>query len=74
MSIKNMEGTKKIKDIFIDKKVAPSLREEWPIIVDSNNIIVWLPGLKKSKFDNEKKYDIILEYKRKEEINEEQQN
>lgn len=70
--IKNMESPKKVKKIFIDEKVLPSLRESWPIIVDKNDNIIWLPGLKKSKFDNDKsqKYDIILRYRRKENNNE----
>ena len=64
MYVKGMLGRKKINDIFIDSKISMPERENWPIVVDSNNDIVWLPGLKKSKFDktNEKNYDIILKY------------
>ncbi len=64
MYVKGMLGRKKINDIFIDSKISMPERESWPIVVDSNNDIVWLPGLKKSKFDktNEKNYDIILKY------------
>lgn len=63
MSIKG-NGTKKIKDIFIDKKVSSSERDLWPVVVDSKGVVVWLPGLKKSKYDKKKteKYDIILRY------------
>jgi len=64
MVIKNMTGSKKIKDIFIDSKLTTNERETQPIVVDSNNQIIWLPGLKKSKFDkaNSENYDIILWY------------
>lgn len=64
MTVKGMLGRKKIGDIFIDDKIPMSEREIWPVVVDSNNNIVWLPGLKKSKFDKSKKekYDIILRY------------
>lgn len=57
-------GHKKIKDIFIDKKIPLKERDTWPIVVDATNQIVFLPGLKKSKFDRKKDeiYDIILEY------------
>ena len=57
-------GTKKIKDIFIDKKIKSCDRDLWPVVVDSKGVIVWLPGLKKSKYDKKKteKYDIILKY------------
>ena len=65
--VKNL-GIKKVKDIFIDEKVPINKRKTWPIVVDSNNNIIWLPGLKKSKFDKDKneKYDIILLSERKE--------
>lgn len=64
MYIKGMIGRKKISDIFTDEKIPTKERELWPVVVDSNNNIVWLPGLKKSKFDKQKneKYDIILKY------------
>lgn len=64
MVIKNMNGTKKINDIFIDKKIIKNERDRWPIVTDANNEIIWLPGLKKSKFDKDisEKYDIILWY------------
>lgn len=64
MSIKGMLGSKKINDIFIDDKVLNKDRDLWPVVMDSAGTIVWLPGLKKSKFDKTKneKYDIILRY------------
>jgi len=64
MNIKGMLGSKKINDIFIDEKITVTERNMWPVVVDSNNTVVWLPGLKKSKFDKTKseKYDIILRY------------
>ncbi len=64
MHVKGMLGSKKINDIFIDSKISTKDRDLWPIVTDSNGVIVWLPGLKKSKFDKtkEEKYDIILKY------------
>lgn len=64
MAVKKMSGQKKIKDIFIDEKIDLVERDLWPIVVDANDVIVWLPGLKKSKFDKSKKekYDIIIKY------------
>ena len=64
MKIKNMNNYKKINDIFINEKVSRTDRDTYPIVVDSKNQIIWLPGLKKSHFDsqNSKKYDIILKY------------
>ncbi len=64
MTIKGMLGSKKIADIFIDQKIDMSERKKWPVVVDSNGVIIWLPGLKKSKFNKSinEKYDIILKY------------
>ena len=64
MQIKGLNGSQKVKDIFIDKKISLSDRDVWPIVLDSMGNIVWIPGIKKSKFDRLKneKYDIILKY------------
>lgn len=64
IEVKGMLGTKKIKDIFIDEKISIEDRELWPIVLDSSNKVVWIPGLKKSKYDKEKedKCDIIVKY------------
>ena len=64
MEVKGMTGRKKISDIFINEKIKPSDRNTWPVVLDSEDNIVWLPGIKKSKFDkkNTEEYDIILRY------------
>ena len=64
IAIKNLNGHKKIKDILIDNKISLKERNLWPVVVDSNDVIVWLPGLKKSVLDKtqEEKYSIILKY------------
>ena len=64
MEVKGLNGSKKISDIFIDSKIKPSDRDIWPVVLDSEDRIVWLPGLKKSKLDkkNTEEYDIILRY------------
>lgn len=62
--VKNLNGSKKIKDIFIDEKILKSKRDSYPLVLDSENKILWVPGVKKSKFDVETSgiYDIILAY------------
>jgi len=64
ISVKGLNGTKKVKDIFIDKKIPLLERDNWPIVVDSEGKVVWIPGIKKSRFDKKKteSYDIILKY------------
>lgn len=64
IKVKGLNGTKKVKDVFIDSKIPINKRDLWPIVVDSKDTIVWIPGIKKSKFDvsKNKKCDIILKY------------
>jgi len=72
IQIKNLNGSKKVKSIFIDEKVGKEERNDWPIVVDSKNETIWIPGIRKSKFDKTKdeKYDIILKYVKKGKRNE----
>jgi len=60
--VKNLNGSKKVSDIFIDNKVPKHKRNTYPILVDANNTILWVPNLKKSQFskDFSEKYDIII--------------
>ena len=64
IKIKNLFGTKKVKDVFINSKIDLKERKVYPIVVDSNDTVLWIPGLKKSIFDKEinEKYDIIIKY------------
>ena len=64
MEIKNLKGHKKLKDIFINEKIPKEKRDHWPIVVDSKDQILWIPGIKKSKFDKniDEFYDIIYKY------------
>lgn len=69
-----LNGRKKLKEIFIENKIPKNLRDTYPILVDSNDQILWIPNLKKSKFNSKKDEfcDIILKYCEKEENNEQQ--
>ena len=64
MYLKKVEGSTKLKDIFIDCKVPVLERDIWPVVVDSEGKIIWIPGVKKSKYTKLKneKYDIIYKY------------
>ena len=64
IEVKGMLGSKKVNNIFTDDKISMKDRNLWPIVCDAKDNIVWIPGLKKSKFDKEKdeEYDIILKY------------
>ena len=62
IEVLGLNGKKKVKDIFIDEKINKEDRDNYPILVDSNDTILWIPGIKKSKYDRLKigKYDIIV--------------
>lgn len=64
ISVKGLNGKKKVKNVFIDSKIPIKDRNNWPILVDSNDNILWLPGIKKSKYNKDKneKCDIIIKY------------
>ncbi|WP_176222130.1 tRNA lysidine(34) synthetase TilS [Tuberibacillus sp. Marseille-P3662] len=47
---KGLNGTQKVKDIFINQKVEYQLRGRWPLLVDANDKILWLPLLKESEW------------------------
>ena len=53
IQLKGMIGRKKVKDIFIDEKIPIHNRSSWPIVLDGNGRILWIPGLKKSMYEAE---------------------
>ncbi len=53
MRWKGLQGSKKVKDIFIDAKIPRSERGTWPIITDNNGEILWLVGLKKGLLEKQ---------------------
>ena len=62
IEVKGLNGKKKIKDIFIDSKLPKDKRNNYPLLVDSNDNILWIPFIKKSKYNVKKNEfcDIIL--------------
>lgn len=74
IEIKGLNGKKKIKDIFIDSKVPMEKRDNYPLLIDSEDNILWIPNIKKSKYNVKKDEfcDIILtSHKEGENLNEE---
>ena len=61
IELKGTNGYKKVSSILIDKKVSSYKRDGYPVVVDSEDKIIWVPNLKKSKYDsqNREKCDII---------------
>lgn len=51
IKLKGTQGSKKLKGVFIEEKVPISKRDSWPIIVDAQDNILWVPLLKRSSFE-----------------------
>lgn len=64
MRYEGLEGSKKIKDIFIDEKVTQRRRKQWPILTNQSGTILWVVGLRKFPFQyaNDGRY-LLFEYK-----------
>ncbi len=67
--LKTSNFHKKIKEIFIEKKLPKNKRTSYPLLVDSNDNIIWIPNMKKSKFclKKDENYDIIIKCNEREE-------
>lgn len=48
MKVMGLNGSKKVKDIFIDEKIPPSLRSQIPVVTDAKGRILWIPGVRRS--------------------------
>lgn len=46
LSLKGMEGTKKVSRLFIDEKIPKHEREQYPVLVDCMNTPLAVPGLR----------------------------
>ena len=63
--LKGKNDKKKLKEIFIENKIPLKDRKIYPLLVDSNDNIIWIPNIKKSNFcikkdEKDKSYDIII--------------
>ncbi|MFC5653356.1 tRNA lysidine(34) synthetase TilS [Paenibacillus solisilvae] len=50
MQVLGLNGTKKVQDMFVDDRIAPSRRERMPILVDAAGRILWIPGVRRSEY------------------------
>lgn len=44
-----LNGSKKVKDMFIDGKLPRRDRDVWPIVADADGRILWIPGFRRSR-------------------------
>lgn len=50
MRLVGMTNSKKVSRILIDAKIPQQSRDRWPVLVDANNCILSIPGLRNSHF------------------------
>ena len=62
--IKTSSGTKKIKDLFIDKKIPMNERNLIPIVSNASNQIIWIPGIRISDYTKNGDKVLYITYKR----------
>ena len=60
--LKNSNYRKKVKEIFIENKLPISKRNNYPLLVDSDDKVLWIPNMKKSNlcYKKDENYDIII--------------
>ena len=60
--LKNSNYRKKVKEIFIENKLPISKRNNYPLLVDSDDKVLWIPNIKKSNlcYKKDENYDIII--------------
>ncbi len=63
ISVMNMNGTKKVSEVLINAKLPLNKRDLWPIVVDSTDKVVWIPKIKKSKYNRLKNEDCDIIFK-----------
>ena len=63
IKVKNMNGTKKVNEVLINAKIPLGKRDSWPIVVDSTDKIVWIPKVKKTKYNRRKDEDCDIIFK-----------
>ncbi|UVI30376.1 tRNA lysidine(34) synthetase TilS [Paenibacillus spongiae] len=47
MRVLGLNGAKKVQDMFVDDRIAPSRRERLPLLVDADGHILWIPGVRR---------------------------
>jgi tRNA(Ile)-lysidine synthase len=45
-----IDGSRKVHDLFIDRKLPRERRASWPLVAASGGEILWIPGMARSRF------------------------
>jgi tRNA(Ile)-lysidine synthase len=44
-----MDGSRKVHDLFIDRKLPRERRRSWPLVSANDGEILWIPGMARSR-------------------------
>lgn len=63
--IENKNGKQKLNRVFINAKVAERKRSSWPVLLDANNKVICVFGIKYSKYcvSDANEYKYMIQYK-----------
>ncbi|NIK80099.1 tRNA(Ile)-lysidine synthase [Paenibacillus castaneae] len=48
IQVLGLNGSKKVQDMFVDEKIAPSERDLYPLLFDAAGRLLWIPGIRRS--------------------------
>jgi len=48
IQVLGLNGSKKVQDMFVDEKIPPSEREQYPLLFDREGRLLWIPGIRRS--------------------------
>lgn len=48
MQVLGLKGSKKVQDMFVDAKIAPFERMNYPLLGDGEGRLLWIPGVRRS--------------------------
>jgi tRNA(Ile)-lysidine synthase len=48
IQVLGLNGSKKVQDIFVDEKLAPLARGQYPLLCDAEGRLLWIPGIRRS--------------------------
>jgi len=49
IELMGMDGSKKVKDLFIDLKIDPDWRDRVPLVADADGRVLWIAGIRRSR-------------------------
>ncbi|WP_309122865.1 tRNA lysidine(34) synthetase TilS [Paenibacillus sp.] len=48
MDVFGLNGSKSVKDIFVDGKLPKARRDVWPVVTDADGTLLWVPGFRRA--------------------------